>query len=149
MVKNLVGVQRTAAYTPDAFEANSTPSSLMPDMPDWIRIERVDSQLHIGVAGDIDMASAPQFRAALLQTLASPTRPTGVQVDLSLVDFIDARGVAALAEGCDVASRSGVAFAVNNPQRRVRQMLDIVGLTEVLRVRPAGEQTAAIVDDGQ
>jgi anti-sigma B factor antagonist len=139
MLKKLVGIQRTVADAPDTFGPDAAPSAVLSGIPDWIRIERVGSHLHVGVAGEIDMASAPEFRSALLETLSSPLRPTAVQVDLSLVSFIDARGVAALAEGCHAASRAGVAFAVNNPQRSVRQMLDIVGLTEVLDVRPAGE----------
>jgi anti-sigma B factor antagonist len=141
MLRKLIGAQRTVADAPDASGLDESFPTAMSDMP-WIGIERVGSQLHVGVAGEIDMASAPEFRSALLQTLSSPLRPTAVQVDLSLVSFIDARGVAALAEGCYAASRAGVAFAVQNPQRRVRQMLDIVGLTEVLDVRPAADASA-------
>ncbi len=144
MLAKLIGAQRTIADAPDTAGAEEPFSSVMPEISDWIRIERVGSQLHVGVAGEIDMASAPEFRSALLETLSSPLRPTAVQVDLGLVSFIDARGVAALAEGCDAASRAGVAFAVHNPQRRVRQMLDIVGLTGVLDVRPAAEVFATV-----
>lgn len=139
MLRKLVGAHRTVVDEPDASVLDMALPTGRSDLPDWVRIERVGSQLHVGVAGEIDMASAPEFRSALLETISSPARPTAVQVDLSLVNFIDARGVAALAEGCYAASRAGVAFAVHNPQRSVRQMLDIVGLTEVLDVRPAAE----------
>jgi anti-sigma B factor antagonist len=144
MLRKLIGAQRTLVDAPDASDLDVSSRSVMPDSIEWIKVERVGSQLHVGVAGEIDMASAPEFRSALLETLSSPLRPTAVWVDLSLVDFIDARGVAALAEGCHAASRAGVAFAVHNPQQSVRQMLDIVGLTEVLDVHPAAEVFATI-----
>ena len=137
MLRKLLGAQRTVADAPDVSGVIEPFSDQSSDMPEWMRVEQVGTHVYVGLAGEIDMASAPQFRLALLEVLSASTPPTAVQVDLNLVSFMDARGVAALAEGCDVASRVGVAFAVHNPQRAVRQMLDVVGLTEVLGVQPA------------
>jgi anti-sigma B factor antagonist len=95
-----------------------------------ITMERRNSQIRIGVAGEVDIATAPQLRRAFADALMA--RPSMVQVDLSQVAFIDARGVALLAQARVAARRAGAGFVVHNPRPLVRRVLDIVGLTPVL-----------------
>jgi anti-anti-sigma factor len=95
-----------------------------------ITIERRGSRIRIGVAGEVDIATAPQLRRAFADALMA--RPSMVQVDISQVAFVDARGVAVLAQARVAALRAGAGFVVHNPRPLVRRVLDIVGLTPVL-----------------
>lgn len=96
-----------------------------------------DETVRIDVAGEIDLATSPRLKVALLSALETPTRPKEIRIDLSGVTFIDARGVGVLVAGCEAARRCGVGFAVQNPQGIVLRVLDILCLTETLRHAPA------------
>ena len=90
--------------------------------------------VRIAVAGEIDLANSPRLKAVVLAAIERPLRPTEVKVDLSKVTFIDASGVGALVAGREVARRCGVGFAVQNTQGVVLRVLDILGLTDALRL---------------
>lgn len=97
----------------------------------------------VQLAGELDMATAPQLRTALHTTLASPTSPAEVRVDLGTASFIDAASVGVLIEGRETARRTGVGFSIQNPTGVVRRVLDILGLAEALHVEPAPRTAAA------
>ena len=93
--------------------------------------------VRIAVAGEIDMANSPRLKAAVLAVIERPTPPAEVKIDLSEVTFIDATGVGALVAGRQMAQRCGVGFAVQNAKGVVLRVLDILGLTEALRLADA------------
>lgn len=84
---------------------------------------------HVGhtlvtVAGEIDIATAPQLCARLTE-LASSGQP--VIVDLAQVSFSDAAGLRVLAAARQAAAASG-SLQLAGPQPQMRRLLAISGL---------------------
>ncbi len=102
-----------------------------------ITTRRESNTLVLQVAGEIDLATAPQLRAALRSSLDGAAPPAEVRVDLSGTSFLDAAGLGVLVESREAARRAGVGFSVHNPTGVVRRVLDIVGLTKSLQVEAA------------
>jgi anti-anti-sigma factor len=94
---------------------------------------RADGTVVVEVRGELDVASAAQLRAALVNTVAN-LRPVGIVVDLLHVTFVDSTGIGAIAAGQNAAHAVGVGFRVTNPTPFVSQQLRIMGLTEELGV---------------
>ncbi|MFW6091641.1 MAG: STAS domain-containing protein [Actinomycetota bacterium] len=93
-----------------------------------------DGAVLLRIIGEVDLATVPKLSTALRATIAGPTSPTEVRIDLAATSFIDAAGVGALVEGREAARRAGVGFAVDNATGVVRRLLDILGLTDALHV---------------
>lgn len=62
-----------------------------------------------------------------------------VSLDLHSVTRIDAAGIAALISLYRAASGAGHMFTVSNPSPRVREILSLVGLHEILESQNTGE----------
>jgi anti-sigma B factor antagonist len=91
-----------------------------------VDIRCVGRRAVVRVAGEIDLATAPQLRAALDQ--AASAAPLEVWVDLSDVRFMDSTGIHALLELCNRVPR----LAVICPQGSVRRTLELAGLDGAL-----------------
>jgi anti-sigma B factor antagonist len=92
-----------------------------------------DGTVVIEVRGEIDVASAAQLRALLVDNVAN-LRPISIVVDLRHVTFVDSTGIGALAAGQNAARRVGVGFRVSNPTPFVSHQLRIMGLAAQLGV---------------
>lgn len=101
-----------------------------------VSIERVDGDAVLVLAGEIDLATSPRVRDAVIDVLATQP-PARLVIDLSGVSFLDSTGIGALVAGRNKAAALGVPFVVRHPQRMVRRVLDIAGLLEVLDVELA------------
>jgi anti-sigma B factor antagonist len=88
----------------------------------------------IVVRGEIDLATAPAFRAALDEALDGAGR---VEVDLRDTSFMDSSGLAALLAAHRRLGPSQ-ALVLRNPTREVRLALDISGLDALLDIRTNG-----------
>lgn len=86
--------------------------------------------LVLEVTGEVDLDHAEELREAVLATFNE--RPAGVWVDLAGVSFLNSSGLGALLSGVKEAENRGVRFGVRREQPRVRKVMDMVGLTEVL-----------------
>ena len=93
--------------------------------------------IQLDVAGEIDMATSPKLRQALLDAIGAGGPGTAVQVDVAGVSFIDAGGIGILVEAGSAAVRARVTLSLHRPSAIVRRLLDILGLTDALRVVPA------------
>lgn len=93
--------------------------------------------VRVYLAGEIDLATAPQLRFALSDVVAATAPPAEINVDLAGVTFLDATGVGLLVRAREVARRAGVGLSVHNPRGIVMRVLDVLGLTGELRVPPA------------
>jgi anti-anti-sigma factor len=71
----------------------------------------------------------------LLERLMPLVRRQSVLLDLEPVARIDAAGLAALVTLHCEACKSGHSFAVSNPARHVREILELVGLDRVLVIQ--------------
>jgi anti-sigma B factor antagonist len=85
------------------------------------------------ISGDIDLATSPQLRKALLRELRELKIPR-VVLNLGGVRYIDSSGVASLVEGLkasrDVGSRL-ILFGLNRTVREVLQLSKLVRIFEI------------------
>ncbi|HEY3725190.1 MAG TPA: STAS domain-containing protein [Acidimicrobiia bacterium] len=86
----------------------------------------------LDVRGELDMASVPQFDAAI--RLLMSTARTKLVVNLSAVTFIDSSGLGALLRAHRISRDHGVAFVLQDPSDRVRSLLALTALDATLRV---------------
>jgi anti-anti-sigma factor len=85
------------------------------------------------VAGEIDMATAEQFRTALTGAMGEGARQ--VVVDLERVDFLSSEGLGCLGGAARSAAAAGTTLYVTAPGRMVRRAIEVTGLAEALRLR--------------
>ena len=98
-----------------------------------ISIRRVDSTAIVDVSGDIDLASSPEVRKALLHEVRDNRRPR-VILNLSAVGYIDSSGVASLVEGLKASRDIGSRFilvGLSGPAHEVLQLSRLVRVFEI------------------
>jgi anti-sigma B factor antagonist len=98
-----------------------------------ILIRRVDNATIVDVSGDIDLASSPQVRKALLHEVRDNRSPR-VVLNLSEVRYIDSSGVASLVEGLKASRDIGSRFmlvGLSGPAREVLQLSRLVKVFEI------------------
>ncbi len=88
----------------------------------------------VTAAGQLDVATAPEFRQTLVE--AQYGGETHVLVDLNEVEFIDSMGMGVLVGGLKRARTHQCQFVVACSQPRVLRVLELAGLAHVLRVVP-------------
>jgi anti-sigma B factor antagonist len=97
---------------------------------------------HLRVAGEIDLATAPQLAVALDAALTSNGQV--VVLDLSDVEFIDTSGVRALLDGRRLATERGKELTVIAPPgSAARRLLELTELIEALGVVESRDGTRA------
>lgn len=111
-------------------------ASAPPDGPVLLVDSRRDgtSGWIVAADGEIDLATSPPLRAALLEAIEAQPR---VLVDLRAVTFMDSTGIATLLTAAEAARRHGTELVVD-PSRTVRKVLELVGAEAALRLRGDG-----------
>jgi anti-sigma B factor antagonist len=104
-----------------------------------VSVESADGSVVVHVAGEIDMASAPELRDALAEAVRRP--PLRLTVDLAQVSFMDSSGLNALSWVRRAAPDTEVVLAW--PSRQCRQILEISGLDRVFTLEPPAADAAA------
>lgn len=94
----------------------------------------------VAVAGEIDMLSAPELRAAMAAHLADNTT---FVLDMTGVSFLGSAGLAALVEGLQQSRRRGIAFRIVAVERAVTRPLVATGLGDVFAVFGTVEEALA------
>jgi anti-anti-sigma factor len=87
--------------------------------------------VRLSVAGELDMATADEFAAAVLETLVSGDT-VAVMLDFAAVSFCDSSGIRALDRLYGVAAEMGIHLRAENLQPIVRRVLEITGILEAL-----------------
>jgi anti-sigma B factor antagonist len=95
------------------------------------KFEVNDGVVRLAVAGEVDLATCDQLRAALEDALTDP-RTAELIVDLDWVSFLDSQGIHALIRGHELAAERGIAYFVTNARRPVHRVLDITGVLPIL-----------------
>jgi anti-sigma B factor antagonist len=103
------------------------------------RLARVDVVLSgshpgaavLGVSGEVDLATAPALESAVARVFDRPE--PRVVLDLTEVTFLASRGLAVLLDAHQRAADRDVHLAVVVVHSPVRRVLEISGLTSVLR----------------
>jgi anti-sigma B factor antagonist len=92
-------------------------------------ISLAPSRLTVGVSGELDMYTARGLRDAV----STAMRPDlSLIVDLAEVTFIDSVGLATLLSLAEAVREADGEFHLQGPSARVKQFLEITGLTEAL-----------------
>lgn len=86
----------------------------------------------VEVAGEVDMATAPQLYEGLMAALSGGGHE--VVVDVSGIRFIDASGIETLLRAAESARESGRSFQLHEPSKAVRRLLVLLELNSSLCV---------------
>ena len=107
-----------------------------------IAIRRVDNATILDVSGDIDLASSPEVRKALLLEVRDNLKPR-VVMNLTAVRYIDSSGVASLVEGLKASRDVGARFILFGLNTTVREVLQLSRLLKIFETYESEEQAVA------
>ena len=93
---------------------------------------RVDGHTVVAMAGELDVTTLPALADCVGEVMTEPS--TDIVFDLSRLTFIDSSGVNFLVRTDQTARARGAGVVVRSPARHVHKVLDICGVTRVLRV---------------
>ena len=96
----------------------------------------------LDVSGDIDLASSPQLRKALLRELRELRMPR-VVLNLNAVRYIDSSGVASLVEGLKASRDVGSRFILFGLNTTIREVLQLSKLLRIFEIFDSEEQAVA------
>jgi anti-sigma B factor antagonist len=97
--------------------------------------------IRVRVAGEVTLDNVAQLRTVLHRAI-DDVRATAVEVDLSLVTFIDSTGIGKLVSARAHAHGNNSDLYIVNPSPAVRRVLSLLGLLEILST-PTISGTAA------
>ena len=89
-------------------------------------VTRHNGRPHCAIRGDIDLLTAPTVGQALASFIE--VGETAIELDLSDVEFIDARGIHELI----VARRAGLRILITGASAAARRTLDVAGINGFL-----------------
>jgi anti-sigma B factor antagonist len=107
--------------------------------PIEVQVAHVGDTDVVSPAGEIDIATAPDVRRALLATVGGRR----LVLDLRGVEFMDTSGLKLLVDEHRRARERGGRFAIVEGPPRVQRLLDVAGLTGRLQVVGAIDDLAA------
>lgn len=107
-----------------------------------ISIRRVDNATIVDVSGDIDLATSPEVRKALLHEVRDNRKPR-VVMNLSAVRYIDSSGVASLVEGLKASRDIGSRFILVGLSGPAREVLQLSRLVKVFEIYDTEEEALA------
>jgi anti-sigma B factor antagonist len=96
----------------------------------------VDHDVDAGAAsitpvGDLDLHTTDRVAATLDEVLAG-SAVDRIRLDASLLRFVDSAGLRCLVSARTLAAERGVGFAVVNPSRALRRVLEMTGLGDLV-----------------
>ncbi|MFJ7215436.1 STAS domain-containing protein [Amycolatopsis sp. NPDC098790] len=95
-----------------------------------ITVRTLPGAVVLKVAGELDLASAPQLSKAIFTQLGHD--PAGLILDLEHLTFCTSAGLHAMAHAATVTSTKKISFVVAAAQRTVARVFEIVGMSEVI-----------------
>jgi anti-sigma B factor antagonist len=96
------------------------------------RVIHADASIDVVVAGELDLASAPQLQREVLALLALPVNT--VALDLDALTFMDSSGLNVLNQVRNAAEDRGIKLTLCNVRHPVRQVLDVTRMTELFTI---------------
>lgn len=107
-----------------------------------ISARHLDKTTIFDVSGDIDLASSPELRKALLRELRELRMPR-VVLNLKAVKYIDSSGVASLVEGLKASRDVGSRFILFGLNTTIREVLQLSKLLKIFEISESEEQAVA------
>jgi anti-sigma B factor antagonist len=96
------------------------------------RVSATGERARVELAGELDLASAPEFERELERLLEEPVRD--LTLDLTALSFLDSSGLGALCRAQEVAERRGIDLRLVSVPEHARRVLEITGLTGLFRL---------------
>lgn len=93
--------------------------------------EKVDDQVVIHLAGEIDLAAAPDLEAAI-DAATENGLGSEVVLDFKDVTFLDSSGLRVLVTAHSALAEAGRSLSLANPSVAVSRILEITGLGKTL-----------------
>ncbi len=122
--------------TPEHLDPDSAPPPSDPS-PSSGAGSRLAIQQHLAgnhqtilIAGELDMASAPELEA-LVSRLAS--RPGELVLDVKGITFMDSSGVRLILRVVELCQETGCRFEVRSLTPQIRRLLDVAGVLNYLK----------------
>ncbi|MGA5305915.1 STAS domain-containing protein [Nucisporomicrobium flavum] len=100
-----------------------------------ITTHHADGVTTISLAGDLDMSTAPSLQEQVAAA-AIETRPQGLIIDATQLEFCDAAGIQALVLARRDAIHHGIAFRLTNAHGITRRILQLTGVLDALTGTP-------------
>lgn len=94
------------------------------------------------ISGDIDLATSPELRKALLREFRELKTPR-VVLNLTAVRYIDSSGVASLVEGLKASRDAGSRFILFGLNRTVREVMQLSKLVKIFEIYEDEAQSVA------
>lgn len=95
----------------------------------------------VAVAGELDMATAPQLQDQITDLLDKGR--SRLIFDLAEVSFCDSTGLSVFVRAKNSCDDAGGLVRLAAPQRGVLRILEVSGLVEVLQTYPSVDEAAA------
>lgn len=107
-----------------------------------IAARHLDKITIFDISGDIDLATSPELRKALLRELRELRTPR-VVLNLAGVRYIDSSGVASLVEGLKASRDVGSRLILFGLNRTIREVLQLSKLLKIFEIHENEEQSVA------
>ena len=107
-----------------------------------ISARHLDKMTIFDVSGDVDLASSPELRKALLRELREERMPR-VVLNLKAVRYMDSSGVASLVEGLKVSRDLGARLVLFGLNTTIREVLQLSKLLKIFEIYETEEQALA------
>ena len=105
-----------------------------------IDVDALDGATLLVLRGDLDIATAPDLREALVRVIADGAR---IVVDLEAVGFLDSVGLGILVSGLKRARAAGGELELICTSRVVLKPLEITGLDKVFTIHAGRDEALA------
>jgi anti-sigma B factor antagonist len=110
--------------------------AISPGRPPFdISVSKSDDGVVMVVGGELDMSTAPTLRAALVEVIEG--LEGDLILDVGLLTFIDSSGLTLLVAEHKKLRSLGHELVIFAPTQRTSRLFEIVGLDQVLTVRPS------------
>jgi anti-sigma B factor antagonist len=97
-----------------------------------VDVEMFPSSVVVSIVGELDMADGDHVGKILID--AAEARKPIIRLELAGLTFADSSAIKAILMGAQAAEERGVTYELVNPHERVRRLLEVTGLSNVLTI---------------
>jgi anti-sigma B factor antagonist len=112
-----------------------------------VRTQERGEMVVVSVAGELDMATAPQLQDQITDLLDRGRK--WLVFDLAEVSFCDSTGLSVFVRAKNSCDEAGGSVRLAAPQRGVLRILEVSGLVEVLQTYPTVEEAVSAAPAGE
>jgi anti-sigma B factor antagonist len=99
-----------------------------------LKLDFVGSDVLVWARGELDIASAPQLRDAMLDVLAGRNDPFTITLDMSGIEFVDSTGLGVLVAVLKRMRFVGGDLVIRAPSTSLRKLFGLTGLDKVFTI---------------